>query len=83
MFDKIFDDIVFDMIVKFTNKFAQSKVQSWVDVTIPKMKVFFALCIFISIVKLSDIYNYWRKKKKTTTISLLSVNKSTIKSLQK
>ena len=62
MFDKIFDDTMFDMIVKFTNQFAQSKVQSWVDVTMPKMKVFFALCIFISIVKLSDIYNYWRTK---------------------
>ena len=57
MFDKFYDDIVFNMIVKFTNKLAQSKVQLWVHVTIPEMKAFFTMCIFMGIVKLPDIYN--------------------------
>ena len=51
-----------DMIVKFTNTFAQSKVQWWADVTIPEMKAFFAMCIFMGIVKLPDTYNYSRIK---------------------
>ena len=62
IFDKFFDDIVFDMIVKFINTFAQSKVQSWVDLTIPEMKAHFAMCIFMGIVKRPDICNYWRTK---------------------
>ena len=51
-----------DMIVKFTNTFAQSKVQWRADVTIPKLKAFFAMCIFMGIVKLPDTYNYSRIK---------------------
>lgn len=71
-FNVMLDDIVLDNIAKFTNRNAiqvflnsatltpKSRITKWKDVTVPELKIFFALMIHTGTYKLNRLNDYWK-----------------------
>ncbi|KAG8233815.1 hypothetical protein J437_LFUL008035 [Ladona fulva] len=73
-FDLFFDNNLIDYITNETNRYASQvlrgraststadKSQHWRDVTVPEMRVFFALNMLQSIVRKPEIVHYWSRR---------------------
>ncbi|PWW74291.1 hypothetical protein C7212DRAFT_365300 [Tuber magnatum] len=66
-FQLFFDDNLFDLLVKNTNQYAESKnagrngTRYWKPTSIPEMKIFFSLIIYMGIFLSAQVKNYWSR----------------------
>ncbi|KAK3910814.1 PiggyBac transposable element-derived protein 3 [Frankliniella fusca] len=77
-FEYFFDDTLIDLIVEFTNiaSTVESRGLKCINVTKSEMRKFFGIWIFMSIVQLPSLRDYWLKDTQITQVSkVMSYNR--------